>query len=172
VIVAVDACSAINLAKSGVLHRVLGLPYDFRLGPEVVSECSPMEPDLQAACDSGRIVLVRDDDVDIAEVIRIAAFNLGDGETETIALACTFGWHVCTDDGAARRRATIEVGAARVLGTLRLLTDAVAATQLTAHEAFAAYQQMIASGAFLPAVDVGFFAPPAPSAPRLGTQPR
>jgi predicted nucleic acid-binding protein len=159
VIIGVDACSVINLCNSGVLEIVLKLPHEFLMGPEVVEECEPFEAVLDAAVSTGSIRLVPESVVSVAEVIRVAAHGLGDGETETIALGITHGWAVCSDDRRARDVARAAVGTERVIGSIGLLSQCVAARLLSSKDAYAAYEAMVAAGGFLPKLPANYFAP-------------
>jgi predicted nucleic acid-binding protein len=147
---AVDACSVINVGNSGVVAAVLALPHEYFVGPAVLGESEPLDPELQQACNDRRIIVLDDGDVDLGEYLRVAEAGLGDGETECIALAATNGWHVCTDDGKARSVAAARLGTDRVIGTIRLLMQAVRAGYLASADAFAAYIRMMEAGAFLP----------------------
>jgi len=158
--IAVDACSVINVGNSGVVAAVLALPHEYFIGPAVLGESEPLDPVTQTACDAGRITLVGDADVDLAEYSRVAEAGLGDGETECITLAATNGWHVCSDDGRARKIAGERLGTDRVLGTIRLLMQCVVAGHLTSADAYAAYLRMVQRGAFLPTLAPQAFDPP------------
>ncbi len=158
--VAIDSCSVINIGNSGVVRAVLALPHEYFIGPAVLGESAPLNSLVQRACDDGRIVLLTDADVDIDEYLRVAEAGLGDGETECIALASFHRWGVCSDDRRARRVASELLGANRVVGTIRLLVQCVAAHHLSGAEAFAAYTRMVQSGAFLPRLQLGDFDPP------------
>ena len=158
--IAVDACSVINLGNSGVVAAVLALPHEYFVGPAVLGESEPLEAAVQKACDDRRIIVLGDVDVDLAEYLRVAEAGLGDGETECIALAATNGWLLCSDDGKERKVAADRLGAERVIGTIRLLMQCVAARHLTSADAFAAYIRMVKAGAFLPKLTLAAFDPP------------
>jgi predicted nucleic acid-binding protein len=158
--IVVDACSVINIGNSGVVAAVIALPNEYFIGPAVLGEAEPLDVAIQNACDSGRITLLDDSDVDLAEYLRIAEAGLGDGETECIALAAANDWLICSDDGRARRLASGRLGEERVIGTIRLLIQSVAAGQLTSADAFVAYVRMVQAGAFLPKLTQQAFEPP------------
>lgn len=148
--IVVDACSWINLGNSGVADKVLGLSHEYYIGPAVLDESAPLEVTIEAARASGRIIDITEDKVDLAVYASVRNPKLGDGETECITLAVQYGYLVCTDDGLARQAAITRLGAARVLGSLRLLIECVQAGLLTQQAAFAAYEAMVSYGAFLP----------------------
>jgi predicted nucleic acid-binding protein len=158
--IAVDACSVINIGNSGVVAAVLALPHEYFIGPAVFGESEPLDAILQKACDDGRIIVLGDADIDLVEYSRIAEAGLGDGETECITLAATNGWLVCSDDGRARKIASERLGAERVIGSIRLLMQCVAAGHLARAEAFAAYTRMMEAGAFMPKLTQQSFDPP------------
>lgn len=148
--IVVDACSLINIGNSGVAAEVLQLPHEYLMGSAVFEESDPLEPSLETARLSGRIVQVPDDQIDPQIYASVAHAALGDGETECIALALQYGWSVCTDDNLARRTGIARLGASRVIGSLRLLIHCVQAGFLLQDQAFVAYQRMLQQGAFLP----------------------
>lgn len=158
--IAVDACSVINIGNSGAVVAVLALPHEYFIGPAVLGESEPLDVIVQKACEDGRVTVLGDTDVDVAEYSRVAEARLGDGETECITLATTNGWLVCSDDGRARKIASERLGAGRVIGSIRLLMQCVAAGQLTSAEAFAAYTRMVQAGAFMPKLTERAFASP------------
>jgi predicted nucleic acid-binding protein len=158
--ISVDACSVINVGNSGVVAAVLALPHAYFIGPAVLGESEPLDPAVQRACDDRRIIVLGESDVDLAEYLRVAEARLGDGETECIALAATNGWLVCSDDRRARKVASDRLGADRVIGTIRLLMQCMAAGHLTSADAFAAYIRMVKAGAFLPKLTQQAFDPP------------
>lgn len=153
---AIDACSLINLQKSGVIDTVLGLKaYEFRVGSFVKEECGAF---LQPYIDSGLLGELSDARLSSAEFSRVLdCYDLGFGETECIAFALLDGMSVCSDDAKARKAAQSELGESRVIGTLFLLRQCVKNGTLTAESALAAYEQMRAKGAFLPDLQDGYF---------------
>jgi predicted nucleic acid-binding protein len=64
---------------------------------------------------------------------------------------------MASDDKKARNAATIELGEARVTGSLGLLRSAVISRLISPEEAFSSYRKMIDGGGFLPRVDQNFF---------------
>lgn len=157
--IVLDACSVINIGNSRAVTAVLALSHEYFIGPAVLGESEPLEAELQQACANGRIAMLDDADVDLSEYLRIAEAGLGDGETECIALASIRGWHVCSDDGRARKIASDHLGGDRVLGTIRLLMHCVASGVLSSAQAFAAYENMLQAGAFLPKLTINAFEP-------------
>jgi predicted nucleic acid-binding protein len=65
---------------------------------------------------------------------------------------------VCTDDRRARQVTEKWLGSGRLTGTLGLLKRCVSMGLLNAADAFAAYNQMVDMGAFLPEIEPEFFA--------------
>jgi predicted nucleic acid-binding protein len=64
---------------------------------------------------------------------------------------------VCTDDKRARTVAKSLLGAHSVIGVLALLQKCVKTKLLLEDQAWAAYQQMLSRGAFLPVLDKSYF---------------
>jgi predicted nucleic acid-binding protein len=156
----IDACAAINLHNCGQLAVVCELPnVEIALSPIVVSECgldcAAEIIDLQSA---GRIFFVPDDEISPDRFLELVMdHDIGDGELESIAVCETTNRAFCTDDAAARRLAINLLGSPNVMGSLRLLKLAVAASLLKCTEAFAGYNQMRDSGGFLPDLANDFF---------------
>jgi predicted nucleic acid-binding protein len=83
--------------------------------------------------------------------------ELGEGETECIALALTHSYVFCCDDAKARSVATDLIGIDRVVGSLRLLKWTVESGLTSSEEAFSFYQSMKAAGGFLPDIGIEWF---------------
>jgi predicted nucleic acid-binding protein len=156
----IDACAAINLHNCGKLAIVCGLPNtEIAMSPIVVSECGlDCAAEIIALQGAGRIHFVPDDEISPDRFLELVTdHDIGDGELESIAVCETTDRSFCTDDAAARRLATNLLGAPKVMGSLRLLKLAVAASLLECTEAFAGYNQMRDSGGFLPDLANDFF---------------
>ena len=107
---------------------------------------------------AGRILFVPDEEIPPDRFLELVTdHDIGDGELESIAVCETTNRAFCTDDAAARRLATNLLGHPNVMGSLRLLKLAVAASLLKCTEAFASYNQMRDSGGFLPDLTNDFF---------------
>jgi predicted nucleic acid-binding protein len=152
----IDACSLINLQKSGVFDIVLGLKtHEFYVGSFVKDECGTF---LQPYIERGLLRELSDERLSADAFSEVQTrYDLGFGETECITFALLEGMSVCSDDAKARKSAQTELGENRVTGTLFLLRDCVKNDALTAESAFVAYEQMRAKGAFLPDLQDGYF---------------
>lgn len=144
----IDASSLINLDNGGVLNALIE-GGKFVFGPAVEAEVGDALAD--AALQAGAKLL--DDSVIPASVARSIAmkFELGDGEMECLTF-CEFDpeLRMCSDDAAARRAANIRFGPGRVVGTIGLLREAVAAGILSCATAKTGYAKMLDAGAYIP----------------------
>ena len=156
-----DASSAINLHRSGLLELVMQLTavgFVFHVGFIVIGECADMREWLDEQASKGLLAVIPDDALTPDEFAAfLSLYELGSGETECIALAKKLDLSVCTDDKAARRAAEEQLGKDRVIGSLRLLRECVCQGLLTPEAACAGYETMRASGAFLPSVAHSYF---------------
>lgn len=152
----IDACSLINLQKSGVFDIVLGLKaHEFYVGSFVKDECGGF---LQPYIEQGLLKELSDERLPsdaFSDVL--TRYDLGFGETECITFAILERMSLCSDDAKARKSAQTELGENRVTGTLFLLRECVKVHVLTAESALIAYEQMRAKGAFLPDLQDGYF---------------
>jgi predicted nucleic acid-binding protein len=156
----IDASSIINLYNVGALELIAGLQnHELWVSPLVVGEC-------QASCaaellrleHAGLFRFVDPHEISADSFLELLeAHGLGDGETECLAV-CLSGFYVfCCDDSKARQAAAALFGAARVVGSLRLLKWCVADTLATPETAFALYQGMKNAGGFLPDIQIEWF---------------
>jgi predicted nucleic acid-binding protein len=155
-----DASALINLINGGVLGKVLNLPNrSFAVGPQVLGECATHREIIDPFL--GQALRVLSDDELSASLFfsLLERYELGIGETECLTLADQYDGGVCTDDRKARNMCTSKIGSDRVLGSVRLLREAVSADLLSPEEAIQAYQTMKARGAFLPDVPSDYFLP-------------
>lgn len=162
----IDACAAINLHNCGKLALVCSLPgISIELSPIVVSECGlGCAAEIISLETAGLIRFVPDDEISTDRFLELVAEqDIGDGELESITVCEATGRSFCTDDGAARRLASRLLGAARVMGSLRLLKMAVEASLIPCSEAFAGYLTMRDNGGFLPQLETHFFCNVAPA---------
>lgn len=147
--------------KAEVLDAVLGLEcHTFSIGPLVEGECGSDSPIMAAALASGALHRIDDEAISATAFTELLVFyELGDGETECLALADSNPVLViCSDDGAARAAATARFGAERVIGCLFLLRDCVRNQILTVEQAQLTYQLMRLRGGFLPDLSNDYFA--------------
>jgi predicted nucleic acid-binding protein len=148
-----DASSIINLANAGALDVVVALrDRTICVSPLVISECEPTcAADLLRFQQDGLIRFVDPGDISSeAFLTLLEEHDLGEGETECLALLQTADYVLCCDDDKARRVGIALVGADRVIGSLRLLKWAVADGICTCDTTFEYYQRMKAAGGFLP----------------------
>ena len=158
--VVVDACSVINLTNVGALQHALSLTAcRLAVGPLVIAECHGEAAAHVAAAEAdGLLDYVNDDDIPAERYLELLdEHELGEGETECIAVAELEGFTVCCDDRRARRVAQGLLGQDRVIGSLRLLKWCVEEEILTCEEADDLSAQMRAAGGLLPAMGHEFF---------------
>lgn len=151
-IVVLDASTLINLANGGVFATIVSLPdLTFQVSEVVLRESQTVAKAIRAAVKRGDIAWVDDGQIDADEFEdALSDWGLGPGETECLLAAKALNCSVACDDGAARRMIEIELGTARLTGTVGLLRQAISAGVITPEAAFAAYQQMKRLGGFLP----------------------
>ena len=70
---------------------------------------------------------------DLAEIETYSKYRtrFGAGESACLALACSRGWIVASDEKAVKREVALKLGAARMIDTKTLLQDAVNKSILT-----------------------------------------
>ncbi|MCK1543889.1 hypothetical protein IVB12_18435 [Bradyrhizobium sp. 179] len=156
----IDASSVINLSNAGALEVVAVLPdVNVCVSPLVVGECEPTcAAELLALQERGTIRFVDPNEVSSERFLALLdEHELGEGETECLALLLDGDYVFCCDDGKARRVAIGSADEGRVVGSLRLLKWAVEAGLCTAKQAFEYYQRMKAAGGFLPDIPCEWF---------------
>jgi predicted nucleic acid-binding protein len=156
----IDSSSVINLFNAGALHLVGKLARcQLWLPPLVVGECGPTCAAMVLEVrDAGLFHFVNDDVVDADLFFRLLAdHNLGDGETECIALSIVSGFDICCDDRKAREIARTTLGHERVIGSLRLLRWCVEDQLIPCDQAFLLFREMRRQGGFLPETQQAFF---------------
>lgn len=161
-LLALDACSAINLIASDSLDVVVSIPeLSFCVGPIVVRECGSLfGAVLRKHAENGTILRVHEDDIPGARYLELLSkYALGEGETECLAICEQRQFRLVSDDAAARKAGAELLGSDRVTGSLGLLRACVAAGLLRRDDAFDRYQRMVDNGAFLPSLDIDFFKP-------------
>lgn len=158
--ITLDACSIINLSNANALEVVLGMPEKaFIVSPMVAGECHAEcvveVVRLTATCN---ITLAQEQDIDAALFLELLdTHELGQGETECLAICLTGNHSLCCDDRKARAVATELIGELRVMGSLRLLKWAVEAGRISSADAYIAYRGMIDAGGFLPELAPDWF---------------
>jgi predicted nucleic acid-binding protein len=80
----------------------------------------------------------------------LSLHELGEGETECIAICLSRPFVLVCDDNKARQLARDLLGPDRVIGSIRLLKWCVIENLITADAAFKTYELMRATGGFLP----------------------
>jgi predicted nucleic acid-binding protein len=158
--VVIDACSVINLTNVGALEHALSLTKcRLAVGPLVLTEChGDAAAQVAAAQVDGLLDFVNDDDFPADLYLQLLdEHELGEGETECIAIAQLEGLTVCCDDRRARRIARELLGEERVVGSLRLLKWCVEEEVITCEKAHEYALQMRAAGGFVPAMGHEFF---------------
>jgi predicted nucleic acid-binding protein len=155
-----DASSIINLSNAGALAVVTSLPdVTICVSPLVVGECEPTcAAELLAHQEQGTIHFVDPNDVSSERFLALLdEHELGEGETECLALFLDGDYVFCCDDGKARQVGTALTNEGEVVGSIRLLKWAVDAGLCTAEQAFEYYQRMKDAGGFLPDVSLEWF---------------
>jgi predicted nucleic acid-binding protein len=152
VIIVLDACTLINLANGGVLGIVLGLKEAiFFIGPSVLRESSSVEKAMAHALQDKLLFLIDENKLSVSAFAALKhEYGLGDGETECLLAACTFGYLIACDDNAARKAATARLGVGQLTGSIGLLKLCIRQGALTPKQAFNAYELMKSRGGFLP----------------------
>jgi len=155
-----DACTLINLINGKVLQKIMQVPsvriYIGKnlLDQEILDEIQSNFVTTLIYC--GQIQIV-DSAVTIDEYFRLKEeYDLGDGETETIALSKQFDCYFASDDKKARKCAAIELGEGKVIGSLQLLKISVNEKVLSINEAWDAFELMKKKGAFLPDINTDY----------------
>jgi predicted nucleic acid-binding protein len=150
-----DACSIIILQSGSVLDVVLTIQgFKFAVCPAVRNEVRELSAVITSKIMSGEITELDDRELGANEVSEIAGkHNLGLGEGECLAF-CNKKPELafCTDDKKARAVGVSLLGQKRILSVRELLIQCVAEGLMTSLDAFAAYEQMRARGAYLPAL--------------------
>jgi predicted nucleic acid-binding protein len=155
-----DASSIINLDNAKALDLVAQLPNrTLWLSPLVISECEPTcAAEIFRLKDLERIQFVNPERVPADLFLQILAdHELGEGETECLALCLQGPYVLCCDDHKARRIAIELIGANRVIGSLRLLRWLVVEKLASAEDVYHIYEAMRAAGGFLPSIDRSWF---------------
>jgi len=156
-----DSSSTINLHNGDALQAVLRLAvsaFKFHMGTIVRGECRELTSLLDEQVKQGLLVILPGKTLTasrFAELLNL--YELGLGETECIAHAEQQSLVVCTDDKAARRAAEVHLGQDRAVGSLRLIRETVCAGNIARQQAYIAYEQMKARGAFLPEIATNYF---------------
>ncbi|WP_157088078.1 hypothetical protein [Bradyrhizobium jicamae] len=156
----IDASSVINLSNAEALAVVAALPnVNICVSPLVVGECEPTcAAELLALQEQGTIRFVDPNEVSSERFLTLLdEHELGEGETECLALLLDGDYVFCCDDGKARRIAIALADQGKVVGSLRLLKWAVEAGLCTAEEAFEYYERMKDAGGFLPDIALEWF---------------
>jgi predicted nucleic acid-binding protein len=157
----IDASSIINLHNAKALDLVTGLDeHTFWVSPLVVGECEPTcAAELLQLQGQGLVGFVEPNEISSDTYLDLLnQHELGEGETECIALAMKRPYAFCCDDRKARQVATAILGSDKVIGSLRLLKWSVTANLLGAADAVGMYEAMKTAGGFLPEIPEGWFA--------------
>jgi predicted nucleic acid-binding protein len=129
------------------------------VSPLVVGECEPTcAAELLSLQGRGAIRFVDAEEVSSEFFLSLLdEHDLGEGETECLALLLSSGYSFCCDDGKARTVGIALTDESQVMGSIRLLKLAVDAGLCASEEAFQYYQRMKDAGGFLPDVAPGWF---------------
>jgi len=159
--IALDACTLINLINGKVLQKITETPNihlfvgDNLLDQEILNHAQNIL--LESLISDGKIQVL-ESSVTISEFLALKTkYDLGDGETETIALCKEHNNYFASDDKKARKCAGKELGQDKVVGTLFLLKQTVKQSMIEANEAFESLQLMRQKGGFLPDIELDYF---------------
>jgi predicted nucleic acid-binding protein len=155
-IVVIDTCSIINLINSNLASEVLGDEnFTFVIGPAVRLELSKESSQLPELAELEQRGLLKyyNKPIDITLIGSLfTEFDLGDGETECIAIALIERYKLCCDDRKARKAAENKIGQPSCYGSIGALKKAVCTG------ANAGYNEMKSKGGFLPSnIDRSYF---------------
>lgn len=159
--VIIDASSVINLDNGQALEMVSRLEdHRFWLSPLVIGECEPTcAATVLRLQQNGLLNFVDPKDVSAETYLEILeTHDLGEGETECIAICSAKPFIFCCDDNKARQLAQRLLGNGSVIGSIGLLRRCVVHGQISAFDAYAIYELMRQAGGFLPDVDAKWFA--------------
>jgi predicted nucleic acid-binding protein len=157
-----DACTIINLINGQSFHSVISIPgLSIFVGDNLIDQEISLNIAqkiiIESAVNENKITLLLSN-VTLADFSTLKAiYELGNGETECIALCKLLGYHIATDDWKARSAATVEIGVSKVIGSLFLLREAVRKKILTCTEAQNSFLLMKKKGGFLPNIDLEYF---------------
>lgn len=156
----IDASSVINLDNAEAIKIVTGLVgHSLWISPLVIGECEPRcAATLFSLQQAGALHFVDPNDISSERFLDLLSqHQLGEGETECIALCLTKPFTFCCDDNKARQLAGRLFGEQRVIGSIRLIKWCANANLITGPEAVAIYERMRAAGGFLPAIRHDWF---------------
>jgi predicted nucleic acid-binding protein len=156
----VDASSVINLDNASALDLVAGLEERlFWFSPLVIGECEPAcAAEILRLEQQGKFKFVDPDDISAEVFLQLLeAHDLGEGETECLALCLAHPYVLCCDDQKARTIGMKLLGQERVIGSLRLMRWCVIDGLASADAAFELYEKMKRAGGFLPALEQRWF---------------
>lgn len=155
-----DASSLINLYHADALDIVCNIHgVSIIITPLVLGECNPSCAEkIFEISELGKIEFVTDENIPTDIFLSmLQEYKLGDGETESIAVAKHLNLSFCCDDRKARNLAKSLLGSNNVIGSLRLLKWAVEGKLIDCNRAFTFFEIMKDAGGFLPNTDAAFF---------------
>jgi predicted nucleic acid-binding protein len=171
--VVLDACTLINLINGEVLQKIILLPRfifnvsDNLLDQEILDQAQKLY--IEVLLNDGHLKLL-ESNVTLSEFTNLKnEYDLGDGETECLALCKKNNLHFASDDFKARKCGVKELGEQRVVGSLFFLRESVANQVLTCDEAKNGFALMKSKGGYLPKVDEAYLCPPTLSSPITST---
>jgi len=158
--IVLDACSIINLLNGEVLQKVVSIQgINFYVGEYLYDEeilDVPQKLKVQSLIVNNFISII-ESSVSVSQFKALKdTYELGDGETECIAICLNTGYNIATDDKKARESAHTELGD-KVVGSLFLLRESVRTGMLSCDDAKTSFQLMKHKGGFLPKIDLDYF---------------
>lgn len=153
--IALDTCSLVNLMNGNQLDAVLSISNkSFVISPSVYKETTKIPTQKEVIDEylaSGQL-RISESELDVSLLSNLYEnYNLGDGETESIAICKNNpSTLLCCDDKKARTAAGKEMDSTNIIGSLRLLKIAVGEEIIKCTDAQISYLEMKFKGGFLP----------------------
>jgi predicted nucleic acid-binding protein len=158
--VVLDACTIINLINGEVLQKVSQLPGyvlyvgDNLLEQEILDQAQKLYIELLV---SSNQIIVLQSNISLAEFISLKSkYDLGDGETECLALCKNNNYAIASDDLKARKCSAKELTEQNVIGSLFLMRESVRNHLLSCEDAKTAFSMIMSKGGHLPKVDENY----------------
>jgi len=160
VAICIDASCLINFSNVGSLEFLASLPdANLLVSPMVAGEChADCISEIVRLSSYFYITFIESSQIDAGRYLYLLeTYNLGEGETECLAI-CSYRPSIfCCDDRKARNVATSLFGAERVIGSAGLLRCGVETGRTTTSESYNIYLKMKARGGFLPDLQRSWF---------------
>ena len=159
--VVVDACTLINLINGQVLQEVPLLSShniyvsDNLLDQEILNQSQKIF--IEFLISENKIILLEFDLLLSDFTALKLKYDLGDGETESIALCKKHHFLIASDDFKARKCAIKELGEERIVGSLYFLRELVRQNFISCEDAKISFKAMKRKGGYLPKINDNYF---------------